>query len=186
MLGVKLAMKRTILAILLSMACVVSLRAEIFQIGLLDGKLDGTQETPPNGSTATAGEVGNGITYDNSTMTLNVNVAYGLFGFSPLTGDFTATHIHQGVVGQPGPVVIPLTATANDTHSGLIQNSVVLTPALETALFADDLYLNIHSTLFPNGEIRAQLIPTSVPEPTTWAIVGTGLAGLLMLRRRAS
>jgi hypothetical protein len=45
-------------------------------------------------------------------------------------------------------------------------------------------YFNIHSNAFPGGEIRGQLQP--VPEPATLILLGTGLAGAAMHRRRKS
>lgn len=45
-------------------------------------------------------------------------------------------------------------------------------------------YINFHTTQFPGGEIRGQIIPT--PEPTTLAIWGFGALGCgLAYRRRA-
>ena len=45
-------------------------------------------------------------------------------------------------------------------------------------------YLNIHTNLFPGGEIRGFLTP-AVPEPATWALLllGFGLAGAALRRR---
>jgi hypothetical protein len=45
----------------------------------------------------------------------------------------------------------------------------------------DMTYLNIHTTQFPNGEIRAFL----TPEPLPGALAGLALAGLWMMWRRA-
>ena len=48
--------------------------------------------------------------------------------------------------------------------------------ALETALLAGNTYLNIHTMAFPGGEIRGFL--SAVPEPSTWAMMLIGFAGL--------
>jgi hypothetical protein len=48
---------------------------------------------------------------------------------------------------------------------------------------AGQSYLNIHTTLFPGGEIREFLVP--VPEPQSYALILAGLGMMaLILRRR--
>jgi hypothetical protein len=185
-------MKKSALLAVLCCLVGVSADAEIFQIGLngtnaFSGTLNGALEVPANSSTATGGEVGVGISYDNATSQLDFNVAYGLFGFNPLQGNYTASHIHTGAVGVAGPVALDLAPIHFNvtTTSGFYQGVLTLSPALETALFSNNLYVNIHSTAFPGGEIRAQLIPTTVPEPTVCLLAGSGLAAWLMLRRRS-
>lgn len=56
--------------------------------------------------------------------------------------------------------------------------------ALLTGLQAGRVYLNIHSSFAPRGEIRGQL--AAVPEPASWAmlITGFGVAGVALRRRR--
>jgi hypothetical protein len=47
---------------------------------------------------------------------------------------------------------------------------------LVAAMFANESYLNIHTTTFPGGEIRGFL--TLVPEPSTLALAGLGGVGM--------
>jgi hypothetical protein len=179
------SMKRTLwIACCLSFLTVA--QAAVYQFDLLTGALSGTNEVGPNASTALGGEVGAGLSYDNATKLLNVNVAYGLFGFPPLQGNFTASHLHQAPVGVNGPVVVDLSPlhTPFGTTAGFYSGAVSLTSALETALFNGGLYMNIHSTLYPGGEIRGQLVV--VPEPGMLALLGLGVSGVLLFGRKTS
>ena len=57
--------------------------------------------------------------------------------------------------------------------------------ALLAGLSAGDAYLNIHTATSPGGEIRGFL--HAVPEPSTWAMLILGLAGIgFMAYRRKS
>jgi hypothetical protein len=47
-------------------------------------------------------------------------------------------------------------------------------------LFAGYLYMNVHTSTFPGGEIRGQLL--LVPEPSVGALAGLG-AGLMLVWR---
>lgn len=49
-------------------------------------------------------------------------------------------------------------------------------------LGSQQAYLNIHTSTFGGGEIRA--LVTAVPEPGTWAMMGLGLAAMGALSRR--
>jgi hypothetical protein len=52
------------------------------------------------------------------------------------------------------------------------------------ALDAGTAYVNIHTSAFPNGEIRGFLVAPSVPEPAEWALLAGGLASLFWIGRR--
>jgi CHRD domain len=104
--------------------------------------LDGTKETPPNGSVAGGWarvtlNPGNTLTYEVRTWGITA----------------TAAHIHDGPAGVAGPIIVPLTGgpTAWSGTSGAI------TAAQVTKLLTQGLYVNVHSLAFGAGEIRGQL-----------------------------
>lgn len=66
----------------------------------------------------------------------------------------TAAHIHQGARGQNGPVIIPLTKSA-DTYTA--PASAKLTDAQMQAFKAGNLYVNVHTARNKGGEVRGQL-----------------------------
>jgi hypothetical protein len=55
--------------------------------------------------------------------------------------------------------------------------------ALAASLAARTAYLNIHTTMFPGGEIRGFL---AVPEPATLLLLVVGGMGVLALRKKAT
>ena len=168
---------------------------------LFRATLSGPNESPPNSS------LGTGLAdvfLDPVANTLQVNVV-----FSGLSGNTTASHIHcctavpgTGTAGvataTPTFPGFPLGGTsgsynqtfdmtlASSYNSAFITSHGGTTTSAEAALFggimADEAYLNIHSSLFPSGEIRGFL--TFVPEPMSLSVFGAGLAGVALLRRR--
>jgi hypothetical protein len=54
--------------------------------------------------------------------------------------------------------------------------------ALLAALESNGIYVDMHTEMFPDGEIRGQLINQTVPEPSTIALIG--LAGVLAAAAR--
>jgi hypothetical protein len=109
--------------------------------------LNGASETPPNSSMATGSA---SFIYDPTTYVLSGTVSFT--GITP-----TASHIHKGAVGIAGGVIFPLTGSGTIT-SPISFTSVALDATQQADLMANLYYVNIHSTTFPGGEIRGQLV----------------------------
>jgi hypothetical protein len=159
--------------------------------------LTGAQETPPNASTATGSAT---VGLNTIAHTLSVNESFsGLIG-----GVAAAAHIHccagpgvAAIVAVPFPFPGFPAATSGTFSQGFdltmatTYNPAFITAhggtaasadaALEAAMASGLTYVNIHNATFPGGEIRGQLV---TPEPATIALFVTGIAGLLVARRR--
>jgi hypothetical protein len=145
------------------------------------------------------------VTFDDIADTLAIEA-----DFSGLSGTTTVAHIHccvsqpgtgtVGVAVTPGTlpgfptgvsagsysITLDLTLSATYT-SGFLNNfgggtAAGAQAALLAAMGQGQAYFNVHTNNFPGGEIRGFLAP--VPEPTTLALLGSGIAGLAFRRRR--
>jgi hypothetical protein len=140
--------------------------------------LSGTESVPANASTAFGSAT---VTVDDVLDTVGVVLSFtGLTG-----GNASAAHIHCCVATNAnGPVVIPFVGfptTTSGTYSNLFTGvSAANIAGIEAGL----AYINIHDAVFPGGEIRGNILPASVPEPGSLALLGLGLAGLAASRRR--
>lgn len=112
--------------------------------------LTGAQEVPP---VVTAG-TGNAV--------LSVNFATGALSgavsFTGLSSAAVAAHIHEGAAGVNGLIIIPLTGGIGLTNgTWTVPAGTVMTAAQLAELRAGGLYVQIHTVMFPAGEIRGQL-----------------------------
>ena len=73
--------------------------------------------------------------------------------FSKLTGKAVAAHIHSGVRGKAGPVIVPLCAPCRNGARGRATVDASVLGALE----AGRAYVNVHTRKNPAGEIRGQI-----------------------------
>ena len=95
---------------------------------------------------------------------------------SGITG-VTMAHIHAGVADSAGPIAVTLFTTATPTGPltgtlasgsfapGNVQLPGVSFDSLLTLMRRGRTYVNVHTVLNPNGEIRAQIDPVSVLPP---------------------
>ena len=114
----------------------------------LSTELTGASEVPP------------GDLDGSGTATITVNPGQREVCHELSVADITlpamAAHIHVGVAGQNGPIVVPLVAPdANGVSSGCAQVSREL--ALAIIQDPENYYVNVHTTDFENGALRGQL-----------------------------
>jgi hypothetical protein len=67
----------------------------------------------------------------------------------------TAAHIHVGLAGIAGPVVVPLQAPTSGSSSACASASRELIRAI--ILNPENYYVNVHNADFPAGAVRGQL-----------------------------
>jgi serralysin len=153
--------------------------------------LEGSQEVPANGSTASG--LGT-IIFDSAAVAASYSFVVQGVDYGPATGrapqtpttldDVVSTHFHNQVRGVNGPVVFGQISPAQDNDDLVIvpnaDGSWTVSGRWETtdpanasiASFASvlgsaaggsevPLYFNVHTTQFPAGEIRGQLISIS-------------------------
>jgi hypothetical protein len=118
--------------------------ASNFNVGF-EALIDGSQEVPPVTTNAKALMLGR---LNSSLDTLDYFLLYS--GLTP-----TMAHLHDGAKGANGGVLVTLVPTT--TSSNVFLGKIALTPALRTKLLKGDVYVNMHTSLNPNGEIRGQV-----------------------------
>lgn len=159
--------------------------------------LSGANENPANTSAAT----GFGMLRVIDPNTIFVNIDY-----SGLSAGLAAGHIHCCIAssGNTGVAINFSDITLGGTSGSFTKtfdlsmestftsgffmasgSTVALASArLLTALDNNEVYFNLHNSVFPGGEIRGNL--SVVPEPASWAmlVIGFGLVGGTVRRRQ--
>jgi CHRD domain len=110
--------------------------------------LSGAHETPPN-TTGGTGFATVTLNPGHQTICFTITVSQNVL-------PATAAHIHVAPVGQPGPIVVPLTPPGpNGASSGCVHATRALILNIIRAPSA--YYVNVHNAQFPAGVIRGQL-----------------------------
>lgn len=107
--------------------------------------LNGAQENPAV-TTAATGQGFFVIDPDSGAISGSVQT----FGIAA-----TAAHIHAGAVGTNGSVLIPLSQPSPGVWT--LASDATLSAAQVSALRDGTLYVNVHTTVNPGGEIRGQM-----------------------------
>lgn len=115
-----------------------------------DGWLNGAQQFPTPAMSDAMGVVSISANATWDTLTIGALV-------DGLSGEITGAHLHSGAVGESGGVLINLTSNVVNNYITAQVTGSELTPAFYQALLAGEIYLNIHTDNFANGEVRAQI-----------------------------
>ena len=147
------------------------------QAATYTASLSGSGHTPPVTSTATG----------TFTMTMSGNTISYTLSVPTITA-VTAAHIHAGAAGENGGVVVPLFAAdapASSVDTSGTYNLAELVgplagdiPGFQAALAAGALYVNVHTSGNPGGEIRGQITAGAMVATPTLIAADTGNAGL--------
>ncbi len=140
--------RRPLLAVLaLSVlgALLLALPASAAPRAHLEAKLTGEQEVPGPGDP-------NGIGHADVKV-YKAKVCYTLW--VKRIAPATAAHIHRGVRGVAGPIVVPLKPPTDGSSSGCVDISRSLAKNLKE--HPSRYYVNVHNRPYPAGAIRGQL-----------------------------
>jgi hypothetical protein len=174
-------MSRTLVLI-----CVVTIT--VFMLALpiqattitFNASLSGLQEVPPNASPATGLGI---VVLDDVAHSITVNLSWNNLNAIP-----TAAHIHgPAAPGVNAVILFNLSPWLQFSASGVMtEQTFSITDPQILDLEAGLYYFNIHTSVFPGGEIRGQIEQIGVPEPGTLLLLGLGIVGILGFRKRST
>ncbi|MEO5800297.1 MAG: CHRD domain-containing protein [Gemmatimonadales bacterium] len=117
-----------------------------------------SQETPANTTGATG----------TATFDINGDKLHYVVRVKDLSGPATAAHIHVGAAGVAGPPVFTFKIKSGVGRNGAIAegtfdlkmsaNAGVTGDSLKALLGNGNAYVNVHTTKYPDGETRGQVI----------------------------
>lgn len=175
----------------LGLAAALTLSAAAAQAAtVFTATLTGDQQVPPvvtdasGSATLTLNDAMDALAYEITVMGIDV-------------ADFTGGHFHSAPAGANGPVIFgfqgPVGGPVDDVDGDLTligdmmgftvsgvwdgaegRNGMTLADDIATFL-SGGVYINIHSTAFPSGEVRGQVAPIPLPAAAGLLAGGLGL-----------
>ena len=147
-------------------SCCMAASSAVGDIIEFDFQIDESQVVPPTGSPGT----GSGfVTFDTDLSELMWEISW-----EGLLGDVIAMHFHgPAPPGMNAGIELPIPGLESPSIG-----SAIITPVQAADLLAGLWYVNIHTTRFPGGEIRGQVVPA----PGALALLALG--ALSQRRRR--
>lgn len=151
-------------------------RGMVTQVSNFAAKLTGAQEVQPILTTATG-------LLDLQLRDDTLLVSGNLSGLSsPIDLNIAGgAHIHMGLAGQNGGIVLPLTFTTSQGGTAAdfpaADNTFILSQGKIDTLLARGYYVNIHTEQFGSGELRGQILPTDDALSVEESFYSTNLFG---------
>ena len=139
---------------------IVTVNPNFDETFILTSRLSGSNEVPAVETNA-VGVASLTFNEDYTMATLNMTV-------SELSSAITGVHIHNGVAGMNGDVVLGLTDLMNQ---GRVQHTFAIDATERLAYMNGERYINVHTETNPSGEIRGNL---SIEAPASFAAVLDG------------
>ncbi|MBP1148205.1 MULTISPECIES: CHRD domain-containing protein [unclassified Methylocaldum] len=134
-----------------------------------DAVLSGSEEIPAPVTTSMSGQAGFEFNPDETVMSFILALTNGV--------NVTGIQLHCGPVGAPGPAIVPLLNAIQGSWDGTLQVQSTITganiiqgvdcvstigrniatlPDLAAAMRDGNIFVNVSSAAFPEGEIRGQ------------------------------
>ena len=140
-------MRMRVLALTLGAAAVLAGAAGATMSPVVSSRLAGKNETPKKGPAAASGIV---------VLHLDAKKGTACWDFKGVKGfdKPAAAHIHKGLAGKAGPVVVAFGAAYK--AKGCTKGAAKTIAAIEE--HPNAYYVNVHSAKYPAGAIRGQLV----------------------------
>src|SRR4051812_17744236 len=162
------------LPLLALFASLAASQADVIQFNLSPGGLSATNEVPAvTNSSGSGDKISGGISFDTTSAILSFNIGYGSAqGFADLTGAANYVNIQSPAnptenAGEQFDITTFLVPDADPAKGGSIIGSVGMNSEQSSNLLAGLDYINIHTDLNPDGELRGQLIPITSSNSNT-------------------
>jgi hypothetical protein len=126
---------------------------------VLAAELLGETEVPGPGDPDGSGGAAIVISPDQDELCFAIEV-------DGITLPAAAAHIHAGAAGEAGPVVVPLGAPGAE---GVAEGCIAPDSAEQVAVLSEIVanpshyYVNVHTSDYPDGAVRGQLAPVTLP-----------------------
>ena len=117
-------------------------------------------------------KIGDPAATASAVLTFNTTANQLCYTVTATSLPAVAMHIHKGVAGVNGPVVVPLDPTK--IGAGKTCTTVEATLLADIAAYPSSYYFNAHTKAYPEGAVRGQLVASySTTGTTTTSPTGT-------------